>query len=226
MELYKNFDGKSPVIDVDDAVMLLIDHQSGLFQCINDMSFKRVRDHAVALAEVATMADIPVITTASLPQGPNGPLIPEIHEAAPHAVYVPRRGEINSWDCPEFVEAVKATGRKTLIIAATVTSVCLAFPAIAAVNEGYRVFVIPDASGTYSKMAQEVSTLRMMQAGCVPIDTAAVLAEIQKTWKRPDDQAWAKVWTRIFTNYELLLESYAKAKQVTEDHEVWDTNRP
>lgn len=119
--------------------MLLIDHQSGLFQCINDMDFKRVRDHAIALAEAATLAGIPVITTASVPQGPNGPLIPEIHQAAPHAVYVPRRGEINSWDCPAFVEAVKKTGRKTLIIAGTVTSVCLAFPAISAVRDGYKV---------------------------------------------------------------------------------------
>lgn len=75
-------------------------------------------------------------------------------------------------------------------------------------------------------MAQEVSTLRMMQAGAVPIDTAAVLAEIQKTWKRDDAEKWAKVWTRIFTNYELLLESYAKAKFVTETNEVWDTDRP
>ena len=154
-ELYKNFNGEAPKIDPKDAVMLLIDHQSGLFQCINDMDFKRVRDHAIALAEAATLAGIPVITTASVPQGPNGPLIPEIHQAAPHAVYVPRRGEINSWDCPAFVEAVKKTGRKTLIIAGTVTSVCLAFPAISAVRDGYKVFALPDASGTYSKMAEE-----------------------------------------------------------------------
>lgn len=154
--MYKNFGNDAPVIDVNDAVMLLIDHQSGLFQCINDMDFTKVRNHAIALAKAANLANIPVITTASVPQGPNGPLIPEIHEAAPHAVYVARRGEINSWDCPDFVEAVKKTGRKTLIIAGTVTSVCLAFPAISAVMEGYKVFVMPDASGTYSKMAEEM----------------------------------------------------------------------
>lgn len=166
--------------------MLLIDHQSGLFQCINDMDFKRVRDHAIALAEAATLAGIPVITTASVPQGPNGPLIPEIHQAAPHAVYVPRRGEINSWDCPAFVEAVKKTGRKTLIIAGTVTSVCLAFPAISAVRDGYKVFALPDASGTYSKMAEEISLARMVQAGVIPMDTSSAIAEIQQTWHRDD----------------------------------------
>ena len=90
----KNFAGKVPMIDTDDAVMVLIDHQSGLFQCVQDMPFKRLRDHAIALAQAATLVNMPVILTASVPQGPNGPLIPEIEQVAPHAVYIPRRGEI------------------------------------------------------------------------------------------------------------------------------------
>ncbi|WP_262226751.1 hypothetical protein [Stenotrophomonas maltophilia] len=85
-----NFNGARPVIDPDNAAMLLIDHQSGLFQTIGDMPFTSVRAHATALAKMATLARMPVITTASVPQGPNGPLIPEIHEAAPHAQYVAR----------------------------------------------------------------------------------------------------------------------------------------
>ena len=68
MELYKNFDGKAPMIDVNDAAMLLIDHQSGLFQCINDVDFLRIRDRAIALAEAATLVNMPVITTASVPK--------------------------------------------------------------------------------------------------------------------------------------------------------------
>ena len=135
--------------------MLLIDHQSGLFQTIKDMPFTEVRANATTLAKVATLAKIPVITTASVPQGPNGPLILEIHKYAPHAKYIARRGEINAWDNPEFVAAVKATGKKQLIIAGTITSVCMAFPSIAAVHEGYQVFAVIDASGTYSKMARK-----------------------------------------------------------------------
>ncbi|UUS13882.1 hypothetical protein NMB32_18560 [Stenotrophomonas sp. CD2] len=92
-----NFNGARPVIDPDNAAMLLIDHQSGLFQTIGDMPFTSVRAHATALAKMATLAKMPVITTASVPQGPNGPLIPEIHDAAPHAQYVARKGEINAW---------------------------------------------------------------------------------------------------------------------------------
>jgi nicotinamidase-related amidase len=143
-----NFNGSRPIIDPDDSVMLLIDHQSGLFQTVGDMPMPELRSRAGALASIATLAKIPVITTASVPQGPNGPLIPEIHANAPHAQYVARRGEINAWDNPDFVAAVKATGRGTLIIAGTITSVCMAFPSIAAVQDGYRVFAVVDASGT------------------------------------------------------------------------------
>ncbi|MFQ8432798.1 hydrolase [Amaricoccus sp. W119] len=220
-----NFGDKRPVIDPDDAVMLLIDHQSGLFQTVNDMPMTALRRHASALASIATLADIPVVTTDSVPQGPNGPLIPEIHQNAPHAKYVARRGEINAWDNPEFVEAVKATGRKTLIIAGTITSVCMAFPAISAIAEGYRVFVVIDASGTYSKMAQEITLARVVQAGAVPMDTAAVASEIQKTWHRDDAEKWAEVYTRIFPEYQLLIESYQKARSVEHEGEALDSER-
>lgn len=188
------------------------------------MSVPELRARASALASIASLAKIPLITTASVPQGPNGPLIAEIRQNAPHAQYIGRKGEINAWDNADFVQAVKATGRKTLIIAWTITSVCMAFPAISAVAEGYKVFVVIDASGTYSKMAQEITLARMLQAGVVPIDTAAVASELQKTWNRADALAWAETYTYIFPAYQLLMESYAKAQQVVTEHEVLDSS--
>ena len=220
-----NFNGAKPILNPDDAAMLLIDHQSGLFQTINDMPFTAVRSHAVALAKMATLTNMPVITTASVPQGPNGPLIPEIPASAPHATYVARRGEINAWDNPDFVAAVAATGRKQLIIAGTITSVCMAFPAIAAVADGYQVFAVVDASGTYSKMAEEITLARVTQAGVVPMDTAAVASELQRTWHRDDAQEWAQIYTQIFPNYQLLIESYMKAQAVEKSHEQLDSQR-
>lgn len=133
-----NFNGQRPAIDANDAVMLLIDHQSGLFQTVGDMPMPELRARAAALAKIATLCNMPVITTASVPQGPNGPLIPEIHANAPHAQYVARKGEINAWDNADFVQAVKATGRKTLIIAGTITSVCMAFQPSAPSRKGTR----------------------------------------------------------------------------------------
>lgn len=220
-----NFNGVRPVIDPNDAVLLLIDHQSGLFQTVQDMPMPVLRQHAAALAKMATLAKIPVITTASVPQGPNGPLIPEIHENAPHAQYVARKGEINAWDNPDFVAAVKATGRKTLIIAGTITSVCMAFPAISAVHDGYKVFAVVDASGTYSKMAEEITLARVVQAGVVPMDTAAVASELQRTWNREDALEWAGIYSKIFPHYQLLIESYLKAQAVEKNHEQLDSAR-
>ena len=225
MSTIANFNGQKPIIDPNDAAMLLIDHQSGLFQTIGDMPMPVLRNHAAALAKMASLAKLPVITTASVPQGPNGPLIPEIHANAPHATYVARKGEINAWDNPDFVAAVKATGRKQLIIAGTITSVCMAFPAIAAVQDGYQVFAVVDASGTYSKMAQEITLARIVQAGVVPMDTAAVASELQRTWNRNDAQEWANVYARIFPAYQLLIESYLKAQDVEKTHEQLDSQR-
>ncbi|MNF66559.1 Isochorismatase family protein [compost metagenome] len=220
-----NFNGKIPKIDPNNAAMLLIDHQSGLFQTVKDMPMTELRANAITLAKIATLAKIPVITTASVPQGPNGPLIPEIHEAAPHAQYVARKGEINAWDNPEFVAAVEKTGRKQLIIAGTITSVCMAFPSISAVNAGYQVFAVIDASGTYSKMAQEITLARVVQAGVVPMDTAAVCSEVQQSWNRPDAAQWAEAYSHVFPHYQLLIESYMKAQQVVKDNEVPDSQR-
>jgi len=103
--------------------MLLIDHQSGLFQTVGDMPMPELRGCAATLAKIAKLSQLPVITTASVPQGPNGPMIFEIHENAPHAKSVARRGEIDAWDSPDFVSTVRATGCKTVIIAGTITSV-------------------------------------------------------------------------------------------------------
>lgn len=220
-----NFNGQAPVINPNEAAMLLIDHQSGLFQTVGDMPMPELRARAAVLAKLATLAKLPVITTASVPQGPNGPMIPEIHNNAPHAKYVARKGEINAWDNADFVQAVKDTGKKQLIIAGTITSVCMAFPAISAVAAGYQVFAVIDASGTYSKMAEEITLARVVQAGVVPMDTAAVASELQKTWNREDAAEWAQVYTQIFPPYQLLIESYAKAQAVQKSNEQLDSQR-
>jgi nicotinamidase-related amidase len=117
------------------------------------------------------------------------------------------------------------TGRRTLIIAGTITSVCLAFPSICAVNAGYKVFAVVDACGTYSKMSQEITLARIVPAGVVPVDTAAICSELQKTWSRPDAAEWAEAYSAVFPNYQLLIESYAKVKEVVTQNEVLDSQR-
>jgi len=203
------------MIDPDDAVLLLIDHQSGLFQLVKDIELPVLRSNVIALAKAARLARIPTITTASVPDGPNGPLIPEIHESNPDAVYIPRTGQINAWDNPKWVEAIEKTNRRTLLIAGTLTSVCMAFPALSAVEAGYKVFCIIDASGNWSKMATDLTLARVVQAGAMPIDTFAVLAELQNTWNRPDAMDFAAIFAEhVIPGYRALMESYEKAQSV------------
>jgi nicotinamidase-related amidase len=197
------------MIDPDDVVMLLIDHQSGLFNLVKDMPVSQLRNNVIALAKAATLLKIPVITTASVPEGPNGPVIPEIEQFAPHVKYVPRQGQINAWDVPEFVRAVEETGRRTLVMTGTLTSVCLAFPAVSAAAAGYTVYAVVDASGNWSKMATDLTIARLAQAGVIPVDTFAVIGELQQTWNRPDAMDYAGIFgEHIIPNYRLLMESH------------------
>jgi nicotinamidase-related amidase len=202
------------MIDPEDAVMLLIDHQSGLFQLVKDIGVPELRANVTALATIARLAKIPTITTASVPDGPNGPLIPEIHDRNPEAVYIPRTGQINAWDNPPWVDAIEETGRKTLLIAGTLTSVCMAFPTLSALAAGYKVFCIIDASGNWSSMATDVTVARITQAGAMPIDTFAVLGELMSTWNRPDAMDFAEAMVGLLPHYQLLMESYDKAQSV------------
>lgn len=203
------------LIDPNDAVMLLIDHQSGLFQLVRDIEQPVLRSHVTALAKVARLAKIPTFTTASVPDGPNGPLIPEIHECNPEAVYIPRTGQINAWDNPAWVAAIEKTKRKTLLIAGTLTSVCMAFPTLSALVAGYKVFCIVDASGNWSKMATDLTIARVVQAGAIPIDMFALLGEIMGTWNRPDAMNFAAIMVEhIVPPYRALMESYDKAQNV------------
>ena len=206
------------MIDPDDAVLLLIDHQSGLFQLVKDMDMLTLRNNVIALAKAARLTKTPTFTTASVPDGPNGPLISEIHQVNPEATYIPRTGQINAWDNPKWVEAIEKTGRKSLIIAGTLTSVCMAFPTLSALDAGYKVFNVVDASGNYSTMATEVTLARVVQAGAIPTDTFATLAELMSTWNRPDAMEFAAIMKdHIVPHYQLLFESYAKAQAVQKD---------
>jgi nicotinamidase-related amidase len=205
---------KTVLIDPADAVILLLDHQNGLFQTVKDVPVAELRANVVILAKVAKLANIPVITTASVPDGPNGPLMYELAEAAPDATYVPRKGEISAWDNEDFVKTVKKTNRKTLIIAGVWTSVCVAFPALQAKAEGYNVYFVTDASGDPSPMSSQTTIARLAQAGIVPMSTNAVFCEIQRTWRRPDAEQYAELYAAYSPHYRSVMESYQRAQEV------------
>ncbi|MCH6482148.1 isochorismatase family protein [Pseudoxanthomonas sp. LH2527] len=207
---------KSALFNPDDTVIVLLDHQTGLFQTVKDISLAELRANTRVLAKLGELADLPVITSASVPDGPNGPLMPEIHELAPRATYVPRKGEINAWDNEAFVETVKSTGRKTLVIAGVWTSVCVAFPALDAKANGYNVYAVLDASGDPSPFASQITMARLTQAGVVPISTNAVVCEVQRHWNRPQNADYAQLYVDVAPNYGAVMESYQRAQKVVQ----------
>jgi len=206
--------GGQALLDTSDTVLLLLDHQTGLFQTVKDISVAELRNNTIMLAKLATLLKIPVIITASEPNGPNGPLMPEIQQFAPHAQYVGRKGEVNAWDNDDFVRAVRATGKKTLIMAGVWTSVCVMFPALDAKAAGFKVYAVTDASGDPSEMASRTTVARFIQAGVIPTSTNAVLSETHRTWNRPEAAELAKLYALVAPNYAAVIESYQKAQEV------------
>jgi len=206
--------GGKALMNVDDVALLLLDHQSGLFQAVKDISVAELRANVCALARIATLLKLPIITTASVPDGPNGPVMPEIAELAPHAVYVPRHGEVNAWDNDQFVKTVRETGKKTLIMAGVWTGVCVMFPALDAKAAGFNVYAVTDASGDPTEMASRTTLARFAQSGIIPTTTNAVICELHRTWRRPEAAEIAEIYTVATPNYRAVMESYQKAKDV------------
>jgi len=201
------------LLDPNDTVILLLDHQTGLFQTVKDVPLAALRNNTIALAKIGELAKAPILTTASEPNGPNGPLMSELAAAAPSATYVPRKGEISAWDNADFVKAVEATGRKTLIIAGVWTNVCVAFPALQAKADGYKVYYVTDASGDPSEMAFHTTLARLTQAGIIPVTTNVVLCEFQRTWNRPDAAQWGAIYSELVPNYRAVAESFQRAQE-------------
>src|SRR5207302_11114329 len=105
------------LLDPNDTIVLLLDHQTGLFQTVKDIPIAELRANTVVLAKIAELAKAPILTTASEPNGSNGPLMPELEKAAPSAKYIARKGEVSAWDNENFRKAVQASGKKTLVMA-------------------------------------------------------------------------------------------------------------
>lgn len=110
-------------LDKNDAALLMIDHQAGLLSLARDFTPDEFNNNVLALADIAEFFDLPTILTTSFEDSPNGPLVPELKEKFPDAPYIARPGQINAWDNEDFVQAIKDTGKKQLLIAGVVTDV-------------------------------------------------------------------------------------------------------
>jgi nicotinamidase-related amidase len=162
----------------ENAALLLIDHQVGLFTGVRDIPVAELKHNVVALAKAVRVLGVPIIVTATSPEM-WGPIISELTDALP-GIAIINRTTVNAFDEPRFAKAVEATGRKKLIIAGVSTEVCLALPAIYATGIGYDAYAVIDASGTFSETKRITGLLRMVQAGVIVADYATVAVEILK----------------------------------------------
>jgi nicotinamidase-related amidase len=194
----------------DDTAVLFVDHQTGLTALVQDYSPSDFKNSVTALADTAKFFDLPVVLTTSAEDGPNGPILPELRDRLPDAAYVARPGEINAWDNEEFVNAVRATGRRQLLIAGIVTEVCVAFPALAAVEAGYEVFVATDASGTFDDASRYGAWSRLSMAGVQLMNWFAASAELQRDW-RNDVEGYGKLVSTHTPIYGALMTYHEQA---------------
>jgi nicotinamidase-related amidase len=194
-------------LDRNDTALLLVDHQSGLISLVQDFSPGEFKNNVLAVAACGAYFRLPTILTTSFEEGPNGPLVPELVETFPDAPYIARPGNINAWDNEDFVRAVEATGRRQLLIAGVVTEVCVAFPALSAIEAGYDVYVITDASGTFNEVTRQAAWLRMQQAGVQLMTWFAVACELHRDW-RNDVEGLGQLFSSHIPNYRNLMTSY------------------
>ncbi|MGF6597178.1 nicotinamidase-related amidase [Paraburkholderia sp. GAS448] len=171
----------------DNAVLLLVDHQVGLYSGVRDIDTLQLMHNVVGLAKAALALKVPVIVTTTTEQM-WGPMIPELTEALPGIQRI-ERTTVNAWDEPRVVEAVKATGRRKLIVTGISTDVCLAFPAISAIADGYSSYAVIDASGGFSQTQVDMGIRRMQQAGVIPVGYSNVAVEMLADNAAPEAQA-------------------------------------
>ncbi|AMR80960.1 isochorismate family cysteine hydrolase YcaC [Cupriavidus nantongensis] len=200
-------------LDKTQAAVLMVDHQAGLLSLVRDIEPDRFKNNVLALADLAKYFKLPTVLTTSFEDGPNGPLVPELKAMFPDAPFIPRPGQINAWDNEDFVAAVRATGKKQLLIAGVVTEVCVAFPALAALEEGFDVFVVTDASGTFNELTRDSAWRRMSEAGAQLMTWFGVACELHRDW-RNDIEGLGTLFSNHIPDYRNLITAYTTVKGV------------
>jgi nicotinamidase-related amidase len=172
----------------NNAAMLLIDHQVGTMGWAKSMQFEELKRNALMLAKTAKILKMPVVLTSSMEEYAQGPLLSELETILPSefAARIKRLGIVNAMDDENFAAAVKATGRKKVIIAGVTNDVCTVYPALSLVSEGYEVQVVADAGASPTKFADDMALRRMEKNGATLTSTNQVIAELAGNWTTPE----------------------------------------
>jgi nicotinamidase-related amidase len=189
-----------------NAVLTLIDYQPEQYAGVASAPHDELLARVTILGRIATAFRLPVVlSTVYVKHGMSG-TNPELREALPGVPEIDRT-TMNSWEDPEFRDAVKKTGRKKLIVAGLWTEVCVAFPVLDALREGYEVYFVVDAIGGVSTAAHDAAVQRMVRAGAIPISVLGLACELQRDWGRPEADRLRKVMRDYFGSLRALKAS-------------------
>jgi len=180
---------KDHLLTPQNSALIVIDYQPIQVTSIASMDRRALVTNIVSVAKAAKLYKLPIVlSTVNVKSGRNAPTIHQLQEILPDVEALDRT-TINAWEDEEFVQAVKATGRKKLIMTALWTEACLTFPALDAMREGYEVYPVVDAVGGTSLEAHRAALERMMQAGAKPVSWVQLLCELQRDWVRKETAA-------------------------------------
>ena len=176
---------KLDLLNPQNSTVIFIDFQPQMTFGVSNIDRQTLFNNVILLAKAARIFRAPTILTTVETKSFSGNMWPQLLDIFPQNDII-ERSSMNSWDDPKFMEAVKATGRTKLIMAALWTEVCLAFPALDAIKAGFEVYAVEDASGGTSVAAHNAAMRRIEQAGAVPMTSLQVLLEYQRTWARKE----------------------------------------
>jgi nicotinamidase-related amidase len=171
-----------------DAAVLLIDHQVGTMSWVKSIPVEEMKRNALMLAKTARITKLPTVLTSSMEDHAQGPLMKELEEVLPEEFgsRIRRAGIVNAMNDENFAAAVKATGRKTLLVAGVTNDVCTVFPVLTLIEQGYEIVVVADAGGSPGKTADDLALNRMERAGATLVGTNQLLAGLAGDWSTPE----------------------------------------
>lgn len=195
-----------PLLTPENAVLALIDYQPEQYAGVGSVAQDELLLHVTTLGHIATAYGLPVVlSTVYVKHGMSG-TNPELRRALPGVAEIDRT-TMNSWEDPEFRAAVEGTGRQKLIIAGLWTEICVAFPVLDALCDGFQVYFVADAIGGVSAAAHEAGMRRMLQAGAIPISVIGLAGELQRDWGHPGSDRLRAILREYFTRSRELKSS-------------------
>jgi nicotinamidase-related amidase len=198
----------------ESCALALIDHQPQMFFGTGSHERTTVLHNIQILAKSAKLFKVPTILTTIAADSFSGHLLPEVQSVFP-AIKPIDRTSMNSWEDSEFRKAIEATGKKKIVIAGLWTEVCVAFPTVQMLAEGYEIYVPTDACGDVTGEAHERAVQRVIQAGAVPMTSLQFLCELQRDWARAETYEGCMDIFKAHSSYGIGVRY---AKQLLGDH--------